>query len=118
MVLKDCRQSTQGKTEPDAGRTRAGRGPDAVICFLPRVVYPCAASAWAAQMPVECTLRIAPASTHCAGVQRALLRDPLIPRGEPAAAAAMNAVGAHACTDETGFGLVGPARNVAAAQNE
>ncbi len=30
------------------------------------------------------------------------------------AAAAMNAVGAHACTDITGFGLVGHARNIAA----
>jgi selenide,water dikinase len=31
------------------------------------------------------------------------------------AASAMNAVGAHACTDITGFGLVGHARNVAVA---
>jgi selenide,water dikinase len=31
------------------------------------------------------------------------------------AAAAMNAVGAHACTDVTGFGLVGHAKNIASA---
>jgi selenide,water dikinase len=53
--------------------------------------------------------KIAWAELRPAAVQMATLND--------RAAAAMNAVGADACTDITGFGLVGHARNVAKASS-
>jgi selenide,water dikinase len=51
--------------------------------------------------------KIAWATLEPAAKQMATLND--------SAASAMNAVGAHACTDVTGFGLVGHARNIAVA---